>query len=88
MNPEGGCYVSSYSYADFFPGFTLPLQRSAQDAPWFGSVDVTSSLKQLKQGNTTTVRIVPGGADPDTRIWAMISITNNETQQVTIISPQ
>ncbi len=58
-NPEGWCYVSAYSYADSFPGFTLPLQRSAPDAPWFGSVDVTSSLRQLKQGHTTTVRIRP-----------------------------
>jgi hypothetical protein len=75
------------AYPDIFGIPRLPLQQSASDAPWFGSMDLSSALKQLRQGERATVRITPGGADPDTRIWAMISITNNETQHVTIISP-
>jgi hypothetical protein len=35
-----------------------------------------------------TVRIEVTASDPATRLWGFVSVTNNETQQTTIVSPQ
>ncbi|HEX7679659.1 MAG TPA: hypothetical protein VF713_16120, partial [Thermoanaerobaculia bacterium] len=70
----------------------LPLTRIPGTAMWFGSIDVT----QLLLSSTSTPVIVdvhPSGfATPPSPLlspplWGMLSLTNNDTQQVTVISP-
>lgn len=60
---------------------------------YFGSADLTSLLPQAKT-TPVSVTVFPSGF-PGTLssvllppIWGMLSITNNDTQQVTIVSPQ
>jgi hypothetical protein len=60
---------------------------------YFGTADLTPLLPQAKT-TPVTVTIFPSGF-PSTLtpvlfppIWGMLSITNNDTQQVTILSPQ
>jgi hypothetical protein len=53
----------------------------------FGSMDVTSLLTKAGNNptNLTVVTASPLAVSPP--IWGMLSITNNDTQQVTIVSP-
>jgi len=79
------------------PGTNLIAPLSVTPIPgtsmYFGSADVTSLLSQAK---TTPVRVTvfpsgyPSSLTPVLfpQIWGMLSITNNDTQQVTILSPQ
>jgi hypothetical protein len=43
------------------------------------------ALPELASENASWMEVAP--ATPGLRIWAMISVTNNETQQVTIVTP-
>ena len=52
----------------------------------FVSIDLTPALTKNRAKETMDVAVLP--YDPTARIWAMLTITDNETQQVTIISPQ
>jgi hypothetical protein len=60
---------------------------------WFGSADITS-LVAKGNGNPTSVMVYPSGygsifaSQLFPPIWGMLSITNNDTQQVTVVSPQ
>ena len=69
----------------------FPVTRIPGTEMWFGSADVTPLLKG--NFNPTVITVVPSGGYPVVSstfyppIWGMLSITNNETQQVTIISP-
>lgn len=66
-----------------------PVPAAAGDLP-FGTLDLTDALAQLPAA-TTSVDIeaycatFSGFASP--RAWAMISVTNNETQEVSIFAP-
>jgi hypothetical protein len=70
----------------------LSVTRIPATAMWFGSIDVTS-LVSKGSTNPTSVLVYPSGYSTCCRslafppIWGMLSITNNDTQQVTIISP-
>jgi hypothetical protein len=66
----------------------IPLAKIPGTAMWFGSIDVTTLLT-LASGNPTNLMVTPI-ASPllSPPIWGMLSLTNNDTQQVTIISPQ
>ncbi len=65
----------------------VPLTYSppSVDALAFASVDLTSYLAQMPSGSSASLQIVKGASD---RFWAMVSITNNETQEVTVLTPQ
>ncbi|HXH92209.1 MAG TPA: hypothetical protein VNN25_11560, partial [Thermoanaerobaculia bacterium] len=70
----------------------ISLTRITGTSMWFGSMDVTSMIK-LADGNPTNLLVTPwpnGGTNllPAPPIWGMLSITNNDTQQVTIVSSQ
>ena len=64
-----------------------PGEPCASDRPSFASV---SDFASMFRTNVTTdrigLRIEPWVAG--TPLWAFVSITNNETQQVTVVSPQ
>ncbi|HEX6097620.1 MAG TPA: hypothetical protein VF432_14930 [Thermoanaerobaculia bacterium] len=55
-------------------------------APAFAEIGNIETFPELAGESTIWVEIVPLTAGM--RTWGMISVTNNETQQVTIISPQ
>jgi len=70
----------------------LSVTRIPGTAMWFGSIDVTS-LVSKGSTNPTSVLVYPSGygsccaSQQFPPIWGMLSITNNDTQQVTIVSP-
>jgi hypothetical protein len=54
-------------------------------------LDHSVMLSDLLSGTTATgerVRIVVEPLEPDTPYWAFVSITNNETQHITISTPK
>jgi len=61
---------------------SIQMTRIEGTAMWFGSVDITSRLSTgVQNAIADTSSSVP-------RLWGMISITNNDTQQVTLVTPQ
>jgi hypothetical protein len=90
-----GDYPQFIVYVDSPTLLVAPLSvtRIPGTAMWFGSADITSLVAKGK-GSPTGVMVYPSGfgssysplAFPP--IWGMLSITNNDTQQVTIVSPQ
>jgi hypothetical protein len=75
------------------PFLPIPMTKIAGTAMWFGSIDVTSLLTRTPS-NPNTLQVYPSASGSNAaplafpRIWGMLSITNNDTQQVTIISSQ
>lgn len=71
----------------------LSVTRIPGTDMWFGSSDVTSLVAKAA-GNPLNVLVYPSGYGSCCGsllfppIWGMLSITNNDTQQVTIVSPQ
>jgi hypothetical protein len=74
------------------PFMAIPMSKISGTAMWFGRIDVTSLLTRT-ESSPTTLQVYPTAYGSDAvplafpRIWGMLSITNNDTQQVTIISP-
>ncbi|HEX9459218.1 MAG TPA: hypothetical protein VGA84_08750 [Thermoanaerobaculia bacterium] len=54
----------------------------------FATLDLTSYLQHLQTGTISAYIYFPRAAGLDLRMWGMISVTDNDTQQVTIISSQ
>lgn len=53
--------------------------------PGFASIDLHNKFPEIIGKGLMRVEVIPNS--PDTKFWAFISITNNETQQVTTITP-
>lgn len=53
--------------------------------PSYAQVGNVETFPQLAGENAVFIEIVP--VTPSLRIWAMASVTNNQTQQATVISP-
>jgi len=72
-------FVYVYGFA-----YLVPLQVSVNGLP-FAVRDLTPDLARLPrdQGSVDVIVRTDG-----TGIWPMITVTNNETQQVTIIAPE
>ncbi|MEA2336694.1 MAG: hypothetical protein QOE82_701 [Thermoanaerobaculia bacterium] len=74
------------------PRIPVSVSRIPGTDMWFGSADMTPLL--TGNFNPTIITVVPSGGYPVVSstfyppIWGMLSITNNETQQVTIVSPK
>jgi hypothetical protein len=70
----------------------LHTERIPGTSMWFGSLDLTPLLLQQKT-SPVSITIFPSGFGSNLTsialppIWGMMSITNNVSQQVTIISP-
>ena len=58
---------------------TLTPTRSAPGEPYFAMADVTDALRRSPD--------VYLNAQKNARVWAMLSITDNETQRVTVVTP-
>jgi hypothetical protein len=78
LAPQGGGAAATVQ----LDGCDLPPCNSAE--PGFGSFDLRALFPQLTQTPSVTL-FVEGDARPR---WALVSVTNNATQQVTTISPQ
>jgi hypothetical protein len=71
----------------------VSVTRIPGTSMWFGSADITS-LVAKGTGSPTSMMVYPSGYGSVYApllfppIWGMLSITNNDTQQVTIVSPQ
>ncbi len=73
------------------PYLPISMVKIPGTAMSFGSIDVTSLLTRTP-ANPNTLQVYPSGYSDAVplafpRIWGMLSITNNDTQQVTIVSP-
>jgi hypothetical protein len=74
------------------PALPLHTTRIAGTSMWFGSLDLTPTLLESRT-SPVSITIFPSGFGSNLtsialpRIWGMLSITNNVSQQVTIVSP-
>jgi hypothetical protein len=68
-------------------GLPKPLSFGASSAGLlaYGTIDLTAALEGVDHADLTIQSQSVGVRPP---VWAMVSITNNETQQVTIVSPR
>ncbi|HKS21831.1 MAG TPA: hypothetical protein VJZ76_03450 [Thermoanaerobaculia bacterium] len=64
-----------------------PSGINDSNIPGFAQIgSIVDAYPALRSATTTRVEITPVAAG--TRIWAFVSVTNNETQHVTTITPQ
>lgn len=67
---------------------TRTLTRDRDGVALYAQIDLDALSARVRSDQARYVRIQSSDGDPDVRLWALISITNNDTQHVTIISPQ
>lgn len=75
---------------DLYPTDTIPVTVPMANIPGtnlsFGSADLTALM--LRAGATTSLRVYdPASTRYPAPAWGMLSITNNDTQEVTIVTP-
>ena len=63
------------------------LTRLSPDALPFAAIDITAGLTRVPAGEPISLQI-ESPFQRNNRYWAMISLTNNRTQEVTVISPR
>jgi hypothetical protein len=64
----------------------IALQPFGAEAPGYAELGDLSQIAPL--GNEQKVALEVEPLTPGLRMWAFVSITNNETQHVTVIAPQ
>ena len=69
------------------PNCLLIVSNIPGTSMWFGTLDVTSLLTKANNNPTNLAVTIAPNALTSPPIWGMLSITNNDTQQVTIVSP-
>ena len=57
------------------------------NSPAYGSIDLGATFPWLFDGSANPIYVYPGASQYPLRYWAFVSITDNETQHVTIITP-
>jgi hypothetical protein len=78
------CHEVSHSGREGYHGRRSLLRVSASPH----TVDVAVILPRDADLVSGTVRVEIEPAMPAQRLWAFVSTTNNETQQVTIVTPR
>jgi hypothetical protein len=66
-------------------GFACPTTPCLRPTPGFANLDL-GAMPALRNIRVATIRIE--AMPRDARLWAFVSVTNNETQRVTIYTPQ
>ena len=61
---------------------------AAGDVPAYGEIDLDPIIRGAAQPGPYRVQIDPPFLTPSPSYWAFVSITNNQTQNVTIVTPQ
>ena len=64
----------------------FPSPRIPDAHPGYAAVSDLSTIASL--GNATRVRLDIEPATPGLRLWAFVTVVNNETQHATVITPQ
>jgi len=65
------------------------MTRSAPDAPWFTTFDLTQSMaKVAKLGPADAPQRIEIRTRTEGRVWALLSMTDNDTQQPILFTPQ
>ncbi|MHB0971569.1 MAG: hypothetical protein ACYC7A_02920 [Thermoanaerobaculia bacterium] len=64
--------AAAAEYREFTPG-------------WGGCLDLTGAFPQLRAAETVRIELT---AQAGIRYWAYVSVTNNETQHITLITPE
>jgi hypothetical protein len=84
-----GDFPQFIAVVDSIPGQQQPMTVSKIPGTemWFGTMDVTSLLTKASNNPTNMTVTSAGYPIGAPLIWGMLSITNNDTQQVTIVSP-
>jgi len=60
-------------------GMTIPLRPAERD------IDLDQFVPKLSDYSTVTIMVQPD--DPNERFWAFVSVTDNTTQQITLVLP-
>jgi hypothetical protein len=84
-----GDFPQFIAVVDSIPAEQQPLTVSKipGTSMWFGTLDVTSLLTRASNNPTNLAVNGSPNVQASPAIWGMLSITNNDTQQVTIVSP-
>jgi hypothetical protein len=70
-------------------GSTLvDLSAATRDTPAYAEVDLEQIFPKLGAQGPFRVEVRPQASSPLPSYWAFISITNNQTQHVTVVTPQ
>jgi hypothetical protein len=92
-NPQFTVTVAVGLLSEPVPFLPISMTKIPGTAMSFASVDVTSLVTPIPS-HPNTLQVYPNGYGSNAaalafpRVWGMLSITNNETQHVTILSPQ
>jgi hypothetical protein len=70
------------------PNRTSRLTRFSDDGLPFATFDVTEALQRLPAGQPAVIGVPSLDGVPMSRMWGLLTITNNTTQQVTVYTPQ
>jgi hypothetical protein len=65
----------------------MTATRTANDQALFATLDISALVDQVDDGGPISVSVRSNAPDPDDeRMWALLSITDNVTQQTTIVA--
>lgn len=67
------------------PPLDLELFSAFRLFPAYAEVGLVASMPELRDSARVHIEVAP--LSPELRVWAFVSVTNNETQHVTVISP-
>jgi hypothetical protein len=98
-HPSAAGEYSVYNMADghvyYSRGIILSRRAGCNTEPCISEepafaefTDIDRNLPAFSVPTMLGIRITVYGGDPQARFWAFATITNNETQHVTIVSPQ
>ncbi len=86
VDPNAGTpFVGSTFIAEIVPTFVLPPTESAPYCPAYAEIALWRE-PSLQNASRIRVDVVPG--DSVQQYWGFVSVTNNDTQEVSILTPR
>jgi hypothetical protein len=90
--PKGAVTVRLFTMARFpfveVATLLLFMDAPAGDTPAYGEIDLDPIIRGAAQPGPYRVQIEPSFLTTTPSYWAFVSITNNQTQNVTVVTPQ